>query len=152
MYTTYKQQTTTEPKMAINWKITVNEYSTRTMFGRMHTTGDLVTMRTADKIGRIYAFTDTPQKKPCIEWQDGTKSIACNWDYFKAATPEQVKRATRPAFTVTVSYTHSEYPTLTKEVEYEVQAATAYDAEYLVFNSSRFNVEGYSLHSIERVS
>ena len=138
--------------MAINWKITVNEYSRRTMFGRIYTTGDLVTRRTADKIGRIYTFTACHRKQPCIEWEDGTTSAACNWDYFQPATAEQIKRATRPAFTVTVSYTHNEYPTLTKEVEYEVQAATAYDAEYLVSNSSRYNVEGYSLHSIEQVS
>ena len=122
------------------------------MFSRIWTTGDLVSRYTQDKIGRIYTFTACHRKQPCIEWEDGTRSVACNWDYFQPATAEQIKRATRPVFTVTVSYTHNEYPTLTKEVEYKVEAATAYDAEYLASNSSRFNVEGYSLHSIERVS
>ena len=55
-------------------------------------------------------------------------------------------------FTVTVSYTHDEFPALTKEMQYEVRAATAYDAEYFVLNCSAYRIEGYRLHSIERVS
>ncbi len=81
----------------IEWTIKIAKKSsgypeTRMCMGMKWETGMIVSKRTEDMIGRIYAFTYNHRKEPCIEWENGKTSVACNWDYFQLATEEQLKR------------------------------------------------------------
>jgi len=84
-------------KRKIEWTMKIDKKSngypqSRVCMGRRWETGMIVSKRNEDMIGRIYGFTYCHRKQPCIEWENGTRSIACNWDYFQLATEEQLKR------------------------------------------------------------
>jgi len=144
--------------MDINWQNSIDKtwggFATEGSRGYEWRSGTIVTRNTIDKVGRIYGFSLSGRKLPCVEWEDGTKSIACNWDYISLATPEQIAARTKPAknqYKVTVSYTHTEYPQLTKEVEYTIEAVCSEAVEYTIYNSSAYQLDGYRLHQIESV-